>query len=39
MLPFIQQAIGLQKEEILLDQTPDGRFKTPFSTADAKAGA
>jgi hypothetical protein len=24
VLPFIQRAIGLQKEEILRDQTPDG---------------
>jgi hypothetical protein len=39
MLPFIEQVIGLQKEELLLDQSPDGKFKNPFSTADAKAGA
>jgi|SRR5208282_5395836 len=30
MLPFIQQAFGLQKEELLRDQIPDGGFKNPF---------
>jgi hypothetical protein len=38
MLPFIQEAIGLQKEGLLRDQTPDERFKNPFSTADGKGG-
>ncbi|MGA9822752.1 MAG: hypothetical protein WBQ36_14295 [Desulfobaccales bacterium] len=39
MLFFIQQAIGLQKEELLRDRTRVEGSKTHFSTADAKAGA
>jgi len=31
------KAIGLPKEELLRDRTPDGRFKNPFSIAVAKA--
>jgi hypothetical protein len=33
------KAIGLQKEELLRDRTPDGRFQNLFSTAVAKAAA
>jgi hypothetical protein len=31
--------LGYKNEELLWDQTPDGRFKNPFLTMDAKAGA
>jgi hypothetical protein len=33
------KAIGLQKEELLRDRTPDGRLQNLFSIAVAKAGA
>jgi hypothetical protein len=36
---IVLQLIGQQREELLRDQTPDGTFKKPFSTADAKTGA
>ncbi|MBU4448071.1 MAG: hypothetical protein KKD99_05760 [Proteobacteria bacterium] len=31
--------IGLQKEELLRDRRPDGRFQKPFSTTLAEAAA
>jgi hypothetical protein len=34
-----KKTIGLQKEELLWDQIPDGRFKNPYLTAVARAAA